>query len=272
MNSKHILFILVLLIICIVYKQYKLYSYFNHEIVEWTENDHVSHIVYTRYKEPDMSLLLSPLINKKNLHIFIYNKGDDIPSGIPDDAKNIKIINIPNLGWDAYAYLYHVINNYDNLPDYIYSLHASAQYLSYKYIKCLNILHSPVINSSNTDTDDIIYYYGDGVYPTDINFQLDAWGASFPLNNNNDVNNKFVISKIRPLSNWIKSKLGNISSNILVNNSELKANTHGMFKVHKSRILRYSISFYQELLEDISVWQSEINHYLERSWYAFYSE
>jgi hypothetical protein len=249
MDSKQILYLLILLIICIVYKQYKLYLFFNHQIIEWIENDYVSHIIYTRYKEPDMSLLLSPLVNKKNLHIFIYNKGDDIPSGIPEEAKNIKIINIPNLGWDAYAYLHHVINNYNNLPDYIYSLHASAQYLSYKYVKYINILHSPIINSSNAD--DIIYYYGDGVYPTDMNFQLDTWGASFFLNDSNNTNNKYVKSKIRPLGNWIKSKLGNIPPNILINNSEIKGNNHGMFKVHKSRILRYSISFYKELLEDI---------------------
>jgi hypothetical protein len=271
MDSKYILYLLILLIICTVYKQYKLYSFFNQENIEWTENDYISHIVYTRYKEPDMSLLLSPLVNKKNLHIFIYNKGNDIPYGIPNDAKNIKIINIPNLGWDAYAYLYHVINNYHNLPDYIYSLHASVQYLPYKYVKYINIIHSPIINSIN-NTDDVMYYYGSDVSTADINFQLDTWSASFFLNNSINSNNRFVKSKIRPLGNWIKSKLGNIPPNILINNSELKGNTHGMFKVHKSRILRYSISFYEELLEDISVWQSEINHYLERSWYAFYSE
>ena len=28
---------------------------------------------------------------------------------------------------------------------------------------------------------------------------------------------------------------------------------------------------YQEILKEISVWQSEVNHYLERSWYALYS-
>jgi hypothetical protein len=45
-----------------------------------------------------------------------------------------------------------------------------------------------------------------------------------------------------------------------------------MFLVHKSRILRYPISFYKDLLTEISVWQSEVNHYLERSWFSFYGE
>jgi len=45
-----------------------------------------------------------------------------------------------------------------------------------------------------------------------------------------------------------------------------------MFFVHKSRILKYPISFYINLFDEISVWQSEINHYLERSWYLFFGE
>ena len=58
-----------------------------------------THILITRYKETDMSIVLKPFINKKNTTIFIYNKGDDIPLGIPYNTKNLKIIQLPNLGW-----------------------------------------------------------------------------------------------------------------------------------------------------------------------------
>jgi len=44
-----------------------------------------------------------------------------------------------------------------------------------------------------------------------------------------------------------------------------------MFIVNKSKILKYSKAFYSDILEEISVWQSEVNHYLERSWYTFYN-
>ena len=44
-----------------------------------------------------------------------------------------------------------------------------------------------------------------------------------------------------------------------------------MFVVSKNNILRYKKEWYQDILEEISVWQSEVNHYLERSWYIFYN-
>jgi hypothetical protein len=37
-----------------------------------------------------MSIVLRPFINKKNTTIFIYNKGSDIPFGIPSNTKNLK--------------------------------------------------------------------------------------------------------------------------------------------------------------------------------------
>jgi hypothetical protein len=52
----------------------------------------IIHIIITRYKEPDISQLLSPFLDNKNIIIYIYNKGNDIPIGIPANAKNIHII------------------------------------------------------------------------------------------------------------------------------------------------------------------------------------
>ena len=56
------------------------------------------HILITRYKETDISIVLKPFINKKDTTIFIYNKGNDIPLGIQNNIENLKIIQIPNLG------------------------------------------------------------------------------------------------------------------------------------------------------------------------------
>jgi len=65
-----------------------------------------------------------------------------------------------------------------------------------------------------------------------------------------------MITKI----NTIPEESGNIKWNML-----------GMFIVSKDNILRYDKFWYKEILYEISVWQSEVNHYLERSWYVFYS-
>jgi hypothetical protein len=42
----------------------------------------------------------------------IYNKGDD---NIQEEFINI--IKLPNIGRESHTYLYHIINNYNNLAD-----------------------------------------------------------------------------------------------------------------------------------------------------------
>jgi hypothetical protein len=223
------------------------------------------HVLFTRYKEPDMSDLLKPFINKKNITVFIYNKGEDTPSGIPNGATNIKIINIPNLGWDSYGYIYHIINNYKKLPTYIANLHASAQYLQHKYQLYLDIVNY----IENIDTNRI-KYYGGKIDTTPLHFRLENWIATLDVNK--QTNNKYTQSNIYPLNTWLESKINTISDKVKNGDGQLKCNYFGQFIVHRSRILRYPLSFYKNILEEISVWQSEVNHYLERSWYTFYGE
>ena len=208
-----------------------------------------------------MTYALKPFINKKDTTVFIYNKGDNIPLGIPSTADNIKIINVPNLGWDAYGYLYHVIENYDNLPDYIYTLHASIQYLDHK-----RNMFKDILNEIHNDK----YYYGGLVIETDATFYLDDWSSSCELNRLASPDEKYVISAVRPFNKWLLTKIDKIPD-FAISDVNLKHNYGGMFFVHKSRILKYPISFYIDLFNEISVWQSEVNHYLERSWYLLYN-
>ena len=60
-------------------------------------------IVVARYNE-DISYLLS-----LNDILLIYNKGND---NIPTYCNTIKL---PNIGRESHTYLYHIVNNYDNL-------------------------------------------------------------------------------------------------------------------------------------------------------------
>jgi hypothetical protein len=228
------------------------------------ENKNLIHILITRYKETDISIVLKPFINKKNTTIFIYNKGTDIPSGIPSNSKNIKIIPFPNLGWDAYGFLYHVFNNYYNLPDYIYTLHASVQYLNDKYD-----VFKDILDKEHNDK----YYYGGPIYSSNLSYSLDSWSATTTINKSSDNKyEKYSISSIRPFNKWLLTKIDKIPDFALDDKNNFKHNYKGMFFVHKSRILNYPITFYINLFIEISVWQSEVNHYLERSWYLLYGE
>jgi hypothetical protein len=106
MNTKYILILFVIIYVFLFVDIFQKHCIF-------VNQDPVSkiHILFTRYKETDMSMVLKPFINKKDTTIFIYNKGDDIPLGIPHNTTNLEIIQLPNLGWDAYGFLYHVIQD-----------------------------------------------------------------------------------------------------------------------------------------------------------------
>jgi len=54
--------------------------------------------------------------DEEGIDIYIYNKGNISP-GVK--SKNIKVINRPNLGRESESFLYHIVENYDNLSDLI---------------------------------------------------------------------------------------------------------------------------------------------------------
>jgi len=253
-----LIFIGIITITIIVWKWYKL-SIKNIENVRWTETEATTHIIVTRYKEENIVRMLLPIINKKNVSIFIYNKGNDLNEEEFEGINNLKIIKIQNLGWDSYPYIKHVIDNYNNLPDYIYLVHASVIYLKHK-----RKLYLDLIQKSKELKKNKKYYYGGEILYTPLSFKLDSWIASASVNK---LKHKMEISKLRPLKKWMITKINTIPEE----SGNIKWNMLGMFIVSKDNILRYDKFWYKEILYEISVWQSEVNHYLERSWYVFYS-
>jgi len=245
------------------YYQYMEILYILLDDVEWTETDAITHVIITRFKEENIDKLIKPIKNKKNVKIFIYNKGNNINSEVLEDVTNVKIIQIPNLGWDSYAYFKHVIDNYYNLPDYIYNVHASSIYILNK----INIYIDLINKSKELKINDYQYYGGKITYAP-LDFTIDSWDATTKLNKLS--NNNMEISKIRPLGLWIKSQIKTIPDT-MIKNEDIKCNYLGMFMVSKNNILKYNILWYSNIFDQISLWQSEVNHYLERSWFVFYN-
>jgi hypothetical protein len=71
-------------------------------------------IVIARYNE-DLSWLKNI---PKTIKITIYNKGiNDIENMKNLEKIKYNIIKLPNIGRESHTYLYHIINNYDNLAD-----------------------------------------------------------------------------------------------------------------------------------------------------------
>ena len=67
------------------------------------------HIVVARYNEDIQHFA------RFNPHLFVYNKGNN---NIHPNIDASRIFNVPNLGREAGTYIYHILQNYDNLAPY----------------------------------------------------------------------------------------------------------------------------------------------------------
>lgn len=73
-----------------------------------SENKASYNIIVAKYKEN-----IEWINEMDKTNIIIYNKSDEIMENA---------INRPNIGRDPETFLYHIIQNYDNLPDYLFFL------------------------------------------------------------------------------------------------------------------------------------------------------
>ena len=89
-------------------------------------------IVIARYKE-NLDWL-KKIKKSKDIKITVYNKG-------PNDI-NIPFIPLPNIGRESHTYLYHIINNYDNLADQTVFCQGDSVFHSPGFIDLINNYHS----------------------------------------------------------------------------------------------------------------------------------
>jgi hypothetical protein len=85
-------------------------------------------IVVARYKE-NLDWL-KKIKKSKDIKITVYNKG-------PDDIS-INAIQLPNIGRESHTYLYHIINNYDNLADQTIFCQGDSIYHSPDFLDLIN--------------------------------------------------------------------------------------------------------------------------------------
>ena len=116
------------------------------------------------------------------------------------------VINLDNVGRCDHTYLYHIINNYDNLTDITIFLPGSGN-MGAKLNKIKNLIqfikkHNSAIFLSNeqyTNVKDDLY-----------NFTLDYWSASHGQNRDINPESKLEISKIIPFGKWYECYFNDI--------------------------------------------------------------
>jgi hypothetical protein len=215
---------------------------------------HNVEIVISRYNE-DLSWLNEYPFTE--FEYIVYNKG------INDnfEKNNVKqIINLPNVGRCDHTYLYHIINNYENLSNIVVFLPGSVN-------NKLKINKAKDILTNIIDTN-YRYAFFLGEYHKNLcnsfkDFKLDKYSSSDI--NNYSINNEDKLKKcnIRPYGKWYKYFFGDIVAHWCT--------FTGIFSIDKRDIIQHPINKYQFLIQTVNNHSNpEAGHYLERSWGALF--
>ena len=179
-----LLYILLAIIISIYLSNKPIISFFNNNFKNYD-------LVISRYNE-DINWVKNEPFNQFN--IICYNKGTDFS----ENYNSCKIIKLDNVGCESHTYLYHIINNYDNIAPITVFIPGSTVGVSYKHdiiiqnLKLLNETNTSVffgchINDVVKDLYDFrtTDYYDKQVQPSSIHpfgkFVEEIFGKDIPI-------------------------------------------------------------------------------------------
>jgi hypothetical protein len=207
-------------------------------------------IVIARYNEK-LDWLKEEPFNK--YPVTIYNKG---PNDDFYKPHNSKIVKVKNVGRCDHTYVYHIIQNYDNLNDITIFLPGSTNMEN-------KIEHSKLLFQKIEQTNKAVFL-SQNINMQDLyHFQLDEWVASSTENSSINPESKLELSSIRPFGKWLESRFGNIEIT--------RVTYYGIFSVSSKDITQHPKSYYEELIKDVNNSSNpEAGHYFERSWQAIF--
>jgi hypothetical protein len=219
-------------------------------------NDNIEHknieIVVSRYNET-LEWTTYDLFNEYNY--IVYNKGNnDI-----FEKKNVsKIVNLNNVGMCDHTYLYHIINNYDNLADITIFFPGSLDnpIKKYKANIILNLIkkYNKAVFSA--------FFYNDGVKNSLYNFYLDKYFIEDEKNRKLNNSGELIKSNIRPFGKWYEE---------MFNRNSHYISYKGIFSISKKDILKYPVEYYKKFLTQLEIGNNlEVSHYMERSWVTLF--
>lgn len=215
-------------------------------------NNNIVELVVARYNE-NLEWINNEPFNK--YPIICYNKGNNNNFQINTEHK---IYNLENVGREGHTFLYHIINNYDNLAEVTVFLPGStnSQPKLSKARKTIEILEtqktSIFLGNLFSDIKTELY-----------NFQIDKWQSTSNENVNMNDESTLVLSDIRPYGKWFEHHFGN--------NVVKFVTYYGINAIAKKHILQHPKEYYQNFLDELSVASNpEVGHYIERSYCALF--
>lgn len=234
--------IFLVLLATLLFRMYKIddtLEYLDHEPSTFE-------VVIARYNE-DLSWIDKEFPYEK---VTVYNKGKD-------DLKlpaNCSVIKLPNIGRESHTYLYHIIENYNQLPDRILFLqgdpftqkrHIFQPLNQYKIIykaRCNNIIAANCFLSSTTYEN------------THIDFFWTKWSNTiFKSYDFTEFKKEFIDDDMQP-------------------HNYFKRNVEANFAVDKEKILGRKLAYYKKIFASLDNIAPVEGHYLERLWDEVFRE
>ena len=197
-------------------------------------------IVISRYNE-DISWLYS----FKDISL-IYNKGyNNI------DLNLFNVVQLKNVGRESHTYLYHIVNNYENLAKNTIFFQGSIN-----DHKVLNV--KDYLNNNN------ITAYFENIPFDKLKNKIEHKGKW-----EKEYNNGLMLKESLTPYEWLKNVIGiDFEENIDI----IKVVWGANFAVSRDLIKSKPKSFYQNILRYIEHHVNpELGHYIERSWYIFFN-
>lgn len=218
-------------------------------------------VVISRFNEDLEWIYASPyneFFNQHNVKVIVYNKGNNSEFST---FSGWHVVGLPNIGMCDHTYLYHITDNYDRLAEITIFLPGSLE-LPDKAIKSARLIqeicemNSAVFIHNHCDED--------GIRNNLYHFQLDSWTTRSNLKHELCVPTALEPAEIRPFGAWFDTRFGTMI--------EPRLTYLGIFSVDRRDIIQHSFERYNAFLSEIPhhTVNSEVVHYIERSWCAIF--
>jgi hypothetical protein len=188
--------------------------------------------------------------------LYIYNKSE-APVKYSGGAAKVRTQNLPNVGVCDHTYLYHIIDNYDNLADVTVFMPGSGT-LPYKK----QLIDFTVDTAKWTRTTVFpVYTFDVPVDDAMYNFTLDNYNIA--STENRDSGGKHEPAATRPFGKWYDQYFGD---------TDVKSSSfNGIFAASREHIRSRDKKFYEELIKEVSTHKfQEASHYMERAWTSMF--
>lgn len=243
----------VFLVVFIIFIIYYAYLYNNSKKTN-ISSDRIN-IIISRYNE-NLKWTLDYPYNKYKY--TVYNKGNNENF----EKKNvINVINLPNIGRESHTYLYHIINNYDNLKDINVFLPGSIDTNHTIFKK--KLISSKLIDNIEKN-DNAVFLSFDNIKNNSIVdefklFQVNSYSSKTRENIILNKESKTEKCMYRPYYKWYNKVFGDRVSSSVIH--------YGIFSVDKRDILKYPKIYYENLIKYVSNSSNpEAGHFFEKSW------